>query len=65
MGRSWPTEEVGSITVEDALVDTGVSRLSLPKPIIEQLGLSEFTISRKITVENGERERDADCLFRR
>ncbi|RKU36395.1 aspartyl protease [Candidatus Poribacteria bacterium] len=34
-----PTEEVRSITVEDALVDTGASRLSLPKPIIEQLGL--------------------------
>ena len=34
-----PTEEVRSITVEDALVDTGASRLSLPSPIIEQLGL--------------------------
>ncbi len=32
-------EEVRSLTVEDALVDTGASRLSLPKPIIEQLGL--------------------------
>lgn len=34
-----PTEEVRRVTVEDALVDTGASRLSLPKPIIEQLGL--------------------------
>ena len=33
-------EEVRRITVKDALVDTGASRLSLPKPIIEQLGLS-------------------------
>lgn len=33
-------EEVRRVTVEDALVDTGASRLSLPKPIIEQLGLS-------------------------
>ena len=35
-----PTEEVRRVTVEDALVDTGASRLSLPKPIIEQLGLT-------------------------
>ena len=33
-------EEVRRVTVKDALVDTGASRLSLPKPIIEQLGLS-------------------------
>ena len=33
-------EEVRRITIKDALVDTGASRLSLPKPIIEQLGLS-------------------------
>ena len=33
-------EEVRRITITDALVDTGASRLSLPKPIIEQLGLS-------------------------
>lgn len=34
------TEEVRRVTVEDALVDTGASRLSLPKPIIELLGLT-------------------------
>lgn len=33
-------EEVRRVTVTDALVDTGASRLCLPKPIIEQLGLS-------------------------
>ena len=33
-------EEVRRVTVKDALVDTGESRLCLPKPIIEQLGLS-------------------------
>ena len=33
-------EEVRRVTIKDALVDTGASRLSLPKPIIEQLGLS-------------------------
>ena len=33
-------DEVRRVTVENALVDTGASRLSLPTPIIEQLGLS-------------------------
>lgn len=33
-------EEVRRVTVKDALVDTGASRLCLPKPIIEQLGLN-------------------------
>ena len=33
-------KEVRRVTVEDALVDTGATRLSLPKPIIEQLGLT-------------------------
>ncbi len=32
--------EVRRVTVEEALVDTGASRLALPKPIIKQLGLS-------------------------
>ena len=33
-------EEVRQVTVEDAVVDTGATRLALPKPIIEQLGLT-------------------------
>ncbi len=33
-------EEVRRVTVEDAVVDTGATRLSLPKPVIEQLGLT-------------------------
>lgn len=33
-------DEVRRVTVENALVDTGASRLSLPTPIIEQLGLN-------------------------
>lgn len=37
------TEEVRQVTVEDALVDTGATRLSLPEPIIEQLGLTPFS----------------------
>lgn len=35
-------EEVRCVTIEDALVDTGATRLSLPKPIIERLGLAPF-----------------------
>ena len=36
------SEEVRRVTIEDALVDTGATRLSLPKPIIERLGLAPF-----------------------
>ena len=32
--------EVRRVTVEDALVDTGATRLSLPKPLVDQLGLT-------------------------
>ena len=35
-------EEVRRVFVEDALVDTGATRLCLPKPLIEQLGLTPF-----------------------
>ena len=33
-------ETVRRVTIEDALVDTGATRLSLPAPLIEQLGLT-------------------------
>ncbi len=42
-------EEVRRVIVEDALVDTGATRLCLPKPIIEQLGLSPFGNARART----------------
>ena len=32
-------DEIRQLTVEDAIVDTGATRLSLPMPLIEQLGL--------------------------
>ena len=35
-------EEVRRVTIEDAFVDTGATRLCLPKPIIEQLGLTPY-----------------------
>ena len=42
-------EEVRRITVKDALVDTGATRLCLPEPIIEQLGLTPFGNARART----------------
>ena len=42
-------EEVRRVTVKDALVDTGATRLCLPKPIIEQLGLTPFGNARART----------------
>lgn len=45
-------EEVRRVTVDDAVVDTGATRLSLPKPLIEQLGLIPVG-SRKARTTNG------------
>ena len=45
-------EEVRRITVENAIVDTGASRLSLPKSLVEQLGLTPVG-SRKAQTTNG------------
>jgi len=33
-------EKIRQVTLEDAVVDTGTTRLALPKPLIEQLGLT-------------------------
>ena len=35
-------EDVRRVIVKDALVDTGATRLCLPQPLIEQLGLTPF-----------------------
>ncbi|MDE0316239.1 MAG: aspartyl protease family protein [Candidatus Poribacteria bacterium] len=45
-------EEVRRITVENAVVDTGASQLSLPKSLVEQLGLTPVG-SRKGQTTNG------------
>ncbi len=45
-------EAVRRVTVEDALVDTGATRLSLPQPIIEQLGLTPLSKA-KARTSNG------------
>ena len=42
-------EDVRRITVDDAIVDTGATRLSLPKPVIEQLGLTPIGRTRART----------------
>lgn len=44
-----PEKDIRRLTIEDALVDTGATRLSLPAPIIEQLGLSPVGSARTIT----------------
>ena len=48
--------EIRQVTVEDAIVDTGATRLSLPKPLIEQLGLTPVGRTRARTT-NGIVER--------
>lgn len=44
-----PEKDVRRLTVEDALVDTGATRLSLPKPLIDELGLSPVGNARTMT----------------
>ena len=46
------SEDVRRITVEDALVDTGTTRLGLPPSLIEQLGLTPFR-SEPVRTVNG------------
>ena len=45
-------EAVRRVVVEDALVDTGATRLSLPTPLIEQLGLTPLSKA-KARTSNG------------
>ena len=42
-------EDVRRVTVENAVVDTGATRLALPKPIIEQLGLTPVRSTKSLT----------------
>ena len=48
-------DKVRSVTVDDALVDTGATLLSLPTRLIEQLGL-EKTASKRVITSAGEAE---------
>ena len=49
-------EDVRKAIVKDALVDTGASRLSLPKHLIQQLGLTPVGKTKSMTA-NGIAER--------
>ena len=42
-------EDIRRVIVEDALVDTGATRLSLPQPIIDQLGLTPVSSAKART----------------
>ena len=43
------SDSIRRVTVEDALVDTGATRLSLPGPLVEQLGLTPVGAARAMT----------------
>ncbi len=42
-------EDIRRVIVEDALVDTGATRLSLPQPIIDKLGLTPVSSAKART----------------
>ena len=42
-------EDIRRAIVEDAVVDTGATRLALPKPLIEQLGLTPVRSTKSLT----------------
>ncbi len=46
---SLPVDQVRRVTIQDALVDTGATFLSLPTSAIEQLGLMKISTKRVIT----------------
>ena len=50
-----PTDQVRSVEVSEALVDTGATFLSLPRRLIDQLGLRQYQIRTSRTT-NGVRQ---------
>ncbi len=50
-----PADQVRRVTVNDALVDTGATLLSLPTRLLDQLGL-EKTASKRVITSTGEAE---------
>jgi clan AA aspartic protease len=55
--KQLATDQVRAVEVADALVDTGASTLSLPKRMIQQLGLRKFR-KRKVRTSAGSIEVD-------
>lgn len=49
-------ETIRNVTIEDALVDTGATRLSLPNPLVTRLGLNPVGAARAMTT-NGVADR--------
>jgi predicted aspartyl protease len=49
------SDVVRRVTVQDALVDTGTTMLSMPRSLIQQLGLAPVTVKRTLTT-GGHRE---------
>lgn len=49
--RLLKSDEVRAIEVDDALVDTGATMLSMPKSLIKKLGLKKFTSRRMRTAK--------------
>jgi predicted aspartyl protease len=47
-----PPEQVRAVEVDDALVDTGATMLSLPERLVSQLGLKPFK-TRRLRTTNG------------
>ena len=56
-------DQVRRLEIEDALVDTGATTLSMPKRLIEQLGLSAFRARRGRTAA-GPRDIQVYCAVR-
>ncbi|MFO0841088.1 MAG: aspartyl protease family protein [Gemmataceae bacterium] len=50
-----PAEQARRVRVEDALVDTGATLLSIPTSLIQQLGLSKVA-SKRVTSSSGATE---------
>ena len=71
-----PADEVRSVTLNDALVDTGATMLCLPTAVIEQLGLVQGGVAnvettagvqpgrifRDVDLQIGDRQGTFDCL---
>ena len=55
-------DQVRRLEIEDALVDTGATTLSMPKRLIEQLGLSALRARRGRTAA-GPRDIQVYCRF--
>ena len=57
-----PADQVRSVTVTDALVDTSATLLSLPTRLIQQLGLRKLS-TRRVTSSSGVIEANLYLLF--